>query len=511
MPSYAFLFDAEHADLVDLASFGTPCNNRLMAAVEALTPIPNAQIFWGKVIPEHLCYRLAKVSTSDSGEASARGISQTMTADMGLYKLLICDLAETLTEQPSSITFNSVFEHIGKGLVWAISLSHLSEAEAVQIDNKLRSFEPYLGFSLLDLGNPLHRHVFIEMMFRGRLIKPEGFFGRLELGEVEDEKEDLNEMLVLMRGWSSRFDPKIISWQEFEKLAPPLPKVPISERGAVTLERWEGKHTTSHRERVARVLVEYYWDNPNAEIEFSTDLSENDVEFDIPIEKLTDYLLNPDHPDGGPKAEFFKSTLGIEKSDHKFLADQITRGAKSAKLYRVGVTQYGFTHGALMVITGRNDREVVIETGWIIIGENAARLVTAYPADTKTRADLKTTESCIVDNSLVGDERWKAIHAIAHQFATKAAAKCIPTPMVVEDKTYWEGECGFGWVRFHDGRKPFVKWLVKAGLADKGYRGFELRSPIATQSHEINKAYADEYAYVANANGVKCVGQSRID
>ncbi len=44
--------------------------------------------------------------------------------------------------------------------------------------------------------------------------------------------------------------------------------------------------------------------------------------------RLKDYALNPDHPDGGSKAELFRIHLGILQDDWCYLHDQIIRNIR---------------------------------------------------------------------------------------------------------------------------------------------------------------------------------------
>jgi len=43
----------------------------------------------------------------------------------------------------------------------------------------------------------------------------------------------------------------------------------------------------------------------------------------VPLEKLSDYVLSPDHPKGKDKARVFKAVLGIERKHAEVLAEII--------------------------------------------------------------------------------------------------------------------------------------------------------------------------------------------
>ena len=48
---------------------------------------------------------------------------------------------------------------------------------------------------------------------------------------------------------------------------------------------------------------------------------------EVPIAKLTDYALNPDHPLGKHKARVFESVLGLTREDAEFLQKEILHAA----------------------------------------------------------------------------------------------------------------------------------------------------------------------------------------
>lgn len=95
-------------------------------------------------------------------------------------------------------------------------------------------------------------------------------------------------------------------------------------------------------------------------------------------EKITDYLLNPDHPDNGGKASFFVS-LGFSHDDPHRLADALRKLALTD-----GATESMETkHGKKYIVDGELEnpagKEAWIRSIWIIdAGTDFPRLVTAY-------------------------------------------------------------------------------------------------------------------------------------
>jgi hypothetical protein len=64
----------------------------------------------------------------------------------------------------------------------------------------------------------------------------------------------------------------------------------------------------------------------------------------IPMEKLTDYCLNPDHPRGKDKARVFASLLGITRDGASELAALVQQAATDGDITKEEVTM-GATTG----------------------------------------------------------------------------------------------------------------------------------------------------------------------
>jgi len=317
----------------------------------------------------------------------------------------------------------------------------------------------------------------------------------------------------IARGLGSGKEPRLVKEDEFVGLLPPIDTPPLSERGELSRERVGGRMTPSHREKVARALLEHYEDlSSEQRIEFSTAKEAGASDFEFDPRKFTDYLFNLEHKAGGPKARFFIDELGISPGDWKFLANQIERGMISAPIYRAVLKTHGFSHGAYVLVTGRNGKRAVLETGWIIEAGQPARFVTAYPGDSEHAESLRAPLPEVVDPQLKGDARWKAIYDLANEVGQASAEAVTPTPMVVQGYSpNWEGYCGSGWARLPDARYPMARWLLRMQKGRKSYPGVDVGPPLQTQSMERNRAYAEAFAQVLKANGVECSVHYRLD
>jgi hypothetical protein len=61
----------------------------------------------------------------------------------------------------------------------------------------------------------------------------------------------------------------------------------------------------------------------------------------IPMEKLTDYCLNPDHARGKDKARVFAAALGITRDSAHVLADLVRQAARDGDITKEARTVWG--------------------------------------------------------------------------------------------------------------------------------------------------------------------------
>ena len=100
-------------------------------------------------------------------------------------------------------------------------------------------------------------------------------------------------------------------------------------------------------------------------------------------EKLTDYLLNPSHPDNGGKAPFFLA-LGFRIGDWEFMAQAFRRLAQTGNVTETLESGHGTKYVLDGPVETPSGRAPVVRSVWIIDhGRTRPRLVTAYPAGSR--------------------------------------------------------------------------------------------------------------------------------
>src|SRR6266849_1937333 len=96
-------------------------------------------------------------------------------------------------------------------------------------------------------------------------------------------------------------------------------------------------------------------------------------------EKITEYLLNREHPDNGGKADFFIA-LGFSIDKWTTFAEALQRLAIASDIS----LSMESPHGKKYIVDGEIETPIgksrIVRTVWIVnAGESIARLVTAYP------------------------------------------------------------------------------------------------------------------------------------
>lgn len=104
----------------------------------------------------------------------------------------------------------------------------------------------------------------------------------------------------------------------------------------------------------------------------------NAVQAYIPLEKLRDYALSPEHETGKHKARVFRSVLGLVQADADFLRNQVQK----AVLAHAAVETSPSPHGRRYVVDFELTTEkgtATVRSAWIIRhGEDFPRLTSCY-------------------------------------------------------------------------------------------------------------------------------------
>ena len=101
----------------------------------------------------------------------------------------------------------------------------------------------------------------------------------------------------------------------------------------------------------------------------------------ITQEKLCDYLLNPAHPVGGPKAVWFASVEYNTMHNWEQLRADLLRIAVDCQNFIPKSSPFGVKYEIRGEIACGGCRPVMVLAVWIVEGNSPPRLVTAFPGN----------------------------------------------------------------------------------------------------------------------------------
>ncbi|MDR0858175.1 MAG: hypothetical protein LBN97_04000 [Oscillospiraceae bacterium] len=104
----------------------------------------------------------------------------------------------------------------------------------------------------------------------------------------------------------------------------------------------------------------------------------------IPIEKLTGYSLNYNHPKNRGKALAFELALGFNLANYRELITQVQEKLPLFKSVARGTNKFGHLYQVILTIDGVNNKQAEVLTAWIIeYGQKIPSLTSIYVTDKK--------------------------------------------------------------------------------------------------------------------------------
>lgn len=98
----------------------------------------------------------------------------------------------------------------------------------------------------------------------------------------------------------------------------------------------------------------------------------------VPLDKLVAYALNPEHSRGQHKARVFRSALGIDRSDWRYLQDQLVEGVAGVPVRGTRMTPFGVLYEIVLSIDGLNGATHPVMTIWLAEPDAPPRLVSTW-------------------------------------------------------------------------------------------------------------------------------------
>lgn len=469
------------------------------------------RIYRGGLLLANAARKLQAISVEKRTSAASRtalreGQSYTHATDKTLYSVLLGDFAETSLERWNTLHRASLWDCLANRATDVTVVSDLSPEVVQAMDGHLRSYGRYLGVFSPDLGNPLHRELLVDLLFKDAFIRDGTVFG------CRDISGEFHFSFFGVTQFSGR-EVVALNVDDFEREAPVFNvDVPLSPRGLVTLQRLEKlKKLDVHQ----RVMQQVGYRPTASKLPFDWDLSQlpdSPDEVSVQARKLTNYLLDADGKDPS-KAKFFKEVLQIGPEDWKFLHAQLLDGLAALELENVRIEDaYGIRFNARFPLTGTNGATATIQTAWMVRRGERASLTTAHPLKKDPVLEESAQRPLVVLGLPPGKEKWAAVHALAKAYASAALMECVPRPMVIGGEVIMEGTIGTAYVVVQDGRSGFARWARDNGVGHNHHpRGVAIEAERQGQSSESATAYANAYAKVLRRNDIECKVETYLD
>lgn len=507
---FAFLFTSPERDD---AREELTLDEAFLDALKAADPKGESslRIYRGSLLLASGAKRLQAISVeklpSQVRRTAIRGIqSYTHAPDDTLYGFRIGDFVETSLERWNTFHRSTFWAHLANRATDVTVVSELSPKVVRAMDAHLRSYGRYLGVFSPDMGNPLHRELLVDLLFKDAFIRDGIVFGSC------DEGDEFHFSFYGVKQFSGR-EVVPLKKKDFDRDAPAFNvDVPLSPRGLMTLQRLEKLNRLDVHQRVMQAVS---YTRTASILPFDWDLSQlPDAPDEIAVhaDKLTKYLLNAESKDPS-KAKFFKEVLQIGPDDWKFLHAQLLDGLAALELGNVRIKDaYGIRFEARFPVTGTNGATATILTAWMVRRGERASLTTAYPLEKDPALEESAQRPLVVLGIAHGKERWAAIHALAKDHASATMTECVPKPMVVGGAVIMEGTVGTAYVVVRDGRSAFARWARDNGIGRSHHpHGTAIEAERVGQSSRSATAYANAYAHVLRRNEIECKVETYLD
>lgn len=98
--------------------------------------------------------------------------------------------------------------------------------------------------------------------------------------------------------------------------------------------------------------------------------------------KMEDYLLNPDHPQGGSKAKFLEEVLGYSNGDSQALHDNIAAALSGKEPSKTTTTEHGVKYEYEIKLRSRDDASTTANVTVVVQRDNGSddfRIITLVP------------------------------------------------------------------------------------------------------------------------------------
>lgn len=366
---YVYLFNADEID----GNYGYVCNKMLFDSILKRDYV-YSRIYSGNVLLYNLCEQISEVKKIGDETSISKIINRE------LYVTLLTEFVQSIKNGYNTISEKNLYMLIARHNIYSVILTNYQYDSCENVDRLLKKFSGYIGAFQLDVGNPLHIIVFLELTIYNGFLRQNELYLQEEYGQGED----------IIPEWARNnpmINVNVISNEDFTKQAPPLSfPAELSFYGDRFRNIVMIKGKEDHYQKICSGLL----DNEKEDFQYTVNGKLSYDKIVVPKEKFVKYALDFEHEKGGKeKAKLFRDLLGITKENWRYLAAQIENGLEDGKLCNVRKANYGIQYHIDIPVKGLNGVSKNVRTAWIAKEKGEISLVTIFIASEKEQQNIE--------------------------------------------------------------------------------------------------------------------------
>ena len=384
MDAVVFLFNWDHPAA---GGWYFPLTGAAMEAAGSLPAcLPNASLVrTGDLLCDSFTRRIDKVRPAGThvlgGREYTAGPSWSRVDDRDARYELTVHLFDYILTAGQVPMPQDLWTAMARCTVAATSMNPLTSPAWEHAHRQLTESEPsYLGSSVIDFGCPVSRELFWRLLSPRYLIGP-GRAVRIvpEWSLPDDEQwtsiesDMINDFNLENHGWVTAEHRPIV--QDLSRS-----DAETSAFGRQSEELLKIAMRPGRRELLARELLTFFTDGGDAPPGFVFEVLDDDDTMEVKEEKLTKYLLNPEHPKGGSKADWLERSIGLSLEDWPFLLEQLREQVALVPPTNLRPHEHGVNFRLPMTLRGRDGRRTEAITVWTAREMGRPHFTTAIPA-----------------------------------------------------------------------------------------------------------------------------------
>ena len=201
---YVYLFNADEIG----ENYGYVCNKMLFDFILKMDSV-YTRIYSGDILLYNLCEQISEVKRI--GDRTS--ISKITNKE--LYVTLLTELVQSIKNGYNTISEENLYKLFARNNMYSVILTNYQFDSCENIDRLLKKSSGYVGAFELDMGNPLHIILFLELMIYNGFLKQNELYLEEQYGQGEE----------IIPEWamnSSMINVNVVSSEAFTTQEPPM-------------------------------------------------------------------------------------------------------------------------------------------------------------------------------------------------------------------------------------------------------------------------------------------------